>query len=399
MQERKLEAILNHAYQNVPFYKGLFDSAGVKPGDIKTVNDLSKIPTVTKSEIRNAGREITAKNVDLNNCVEHRTSGSTGTPLELLFTKEDTLYATATYDRARVENGLRLYRDSTLIVGFQYIPKGKTLYQRLGIRRREGCNIFDSMDVQLSVLQRAKPDVILGYPSGIKLLAKAMQERDVKGIYPRFISTASEVLDPDTRKFVSSVFNAEIFDVYGAYETGCMAWECSEQRGYHMSMDTVIMEFVDKNGERVAPGERGEVIVTNLHSYAMPIIRYRIGDYAIPTDEECPCGRGGYLIKAIEGRCDDFIKLPGGQSISSLGLTTIMEFVAGVEEFQIVQEKKDELTIYVVKKEGFEDSVICNQIDDEFKKVLGKDINTKPEIVREIARERSGKLRAVISKL
>ena len=400
IQERKLKATLNRAYQNVPFYKRLFDSTGVKPDDIKTIDDLSMIPTVTKSQIRDAETEVIAQNVDLNNCIEHRTSGSTGTPLSLLITKEDTLYARAGYDRARMENGFRLFRDTRLLVSTpDVIPKGKMLHERLGIGRIEGCNIFEPLDVQVSVLQRTKPDVISGYPSAIRLLAKAMQERNIQGIRPRLISTASEFLDPATRSFIGSVFGTEVFDVYGAYEGGCLAWECSEHRGYHMNMDTVIMEFVDENGERVAAGERGEVVVTSLHSRAMPIIRYRLRDFAIPTDEECPCGRGGYLMKEIEGRCDDLIQLRDNRVISPRLLTTLVTDVPGVEEFQVIQERKDEISIYVVKKDGFEDSMIFDGIGAQFKKAFGNAIDIQTEIVKEIAREKSGKFRVVISRL
>lgn len=401
IQEKKLRAILNHAYRNVPYYHRLFDSVGVKPDDIRNIEDLSKIPIITKSQLKNANKEIIARNVDLNNCVECKTSGSIGMPLTLLFSKEDTPYAGASYERVRIENGFRLLRDVSLSVGSPYvIPKGeKKWYQHLGIHRREGLNVFEPLDTQIQILKKVKPDAMWGYPSAIKLLAKAVEEKDIKKVSPRLIFTASEVLDSETRNFINSVFNVDLFDVYGAYETGCMAWECDEHVGYHMSVDTVLMEFIDENGEHVNAGERGKVVVTNLHSFAMPIIRYEIGDFAIPTDEECSCGRGGYLMKAIEGRCDDFIKLPGNKVASPPILWSMMKSISGIAEFQVVQEKEDEIVVYVVKMEGAEDSTIFEGIDTEFKKVLGNNVDIKPKIVKEIAREKSGKLRSVISRL
>ena len=401
IQEKKLRAILNHAYRNVPFYHRLFDSVGVRPDDIKTIEDLSKIPIITKSQLKNANKEIVARNVDLNNCVERKTSGSTGMPLTLLFSKEDTLYAGVSYEGVRIENGFRPFRDILLSIGSPYIiPKGKKRwYQHLGVLRREGLNVFEPLDTQIQILQKVKPDAMSGYPSAIKLLAKEVRERDIKGVSPRLIFTAAEVLDSETRDFINSVFNVDLFDVYGAWETGCMAWECDEHAGYHMSRGTVLMEFVDENGEHVNPGERGKVVVTNLYSYAMPIIRYEIGDFAIPTDEECSCGRGGYLMKAIEGRCDDFIKIHDSRIIPPPVFWSMMKSVSGVSEFQVVQEKGDIIVVYVVKKEGAEDSTIFEGIDTEFKKVLGNNVFIKPKIVKEITRERSGKLRSVISRI
>ena len=184
IQEKKLRAILNHAYRNVPYYHRLFDSVGVKPDDIRNIEDLSKIPIITKSQLKNANKEIIARNVDLNNCVECKTSGSTGMPLTLLFSKEDTPYAGASYERVRIENGFRLLRDVSLSVGSPYvIPKGeKKWYQHLGIHRREGLNVFEPLDTQIQILKKVKPDAMWGYPSAIKLLAKAIEEKDIKDV-------------------------------------------------------------------------------------------------------------------------------------------------------------------------------------------------------------------------
>jgi phenylacetate-CoA ligase len=131
----------------------------------------------------------------------------------------------------------------------------------------------------------------------------------------------------------------------------------------------------------------------------MPIIRYEIGDFAIPTYEECSCGRGGYLLKNIEGRYDDFIRLKENKLIAPPILWSIMKSISGVSEFQIVQEKEGEIVVYVIKMEEFLDNMIVEEIDREFKKVLGDNIFLNTKIVESIPREPSGKLRSVISRL
>ena len=108
-----------------------------------------------------------------------------------------------------------------------------------------------------------------GYPSAIKMLAKAVDKDILKDVSPRLIFTASEVLDNETRKYITSTFECNLFDIYGAWETGCMAWECSEHSGYHINMDTILLEVLDEDGENVSAGERGKVVVTNLHSFAI----------------------------------------------------------------------------------------------------------------------------------
>jgi phenylacetate-CoA ligase len=398
LQWEKFKTLLDHAYGNVPFYRNLFDSARIRPKDIKDYDDMYKISTITKSQIKNNKKEMKARNINLQGCVEYKTSGSTGNTLSGYLTKDDALYIRGSYERVRNDSGSRMLLDKIIILGSPFIiPNKKEWYQYLGIRRIEGLNVFKPLEIQLEKLKKAKPDVLWGYPSAIKLLAKAIQEKRIKEISPKLIFTASEVLDSGTRNFINSVFNVELFDIYGAWETGCMAWECSEYAGYHVTMDTALIEFIDENGQRVKAGERGRVVVTNLHSFAMPIIRYEIGDFAIPTYEECSCGRGGYLIKAIEGRYDDFIRLSGNKLISPRILVPIIESISGISEFQIIQEKEEEIVVYVIKMNGYGDTLIVEEIHREFKKVLGDNIFVNTKIVESIPRAPSGKLRSVIS--
>jgi phenylacetate-CoA ligase len=410
IQEKKLRAILNYAYRNVPFYRRLFDSVGVKPDDIKTIEDLSKIPIITKSQVKNANKEIIARNIDLNNCVEQATSGSTGNPLMLLFSKEDMPYARASYDIVRIENGFKLFRDVLLTTTGESVTSNKKWYPHLGILRKAVLNVFEPLDAQIQILKKVKPDAMWGYPSAIKLLAKEVQEKNIKEVSPRLIFTASEVLDPETRDFINSVFNVDLFDVYGAWEMGCsMGWECSEHSGYHMSMDTVLMEFINENGEHVNAGERGKVVATNLHSYAMPIIRYEIGDFAIPTDEECSCGRGGYLMKAIEGRSKDVLVTSNGKIIVSSFVpylfypdciyseATVKQYQK-IKQFQVIQKTKEEILIKIVK-EPESDEEEFDYVLTNFKNVFGESIDLKLIFVESIPPLPSGKSTYVISNI
>ena len=398
IQEKKFKILLNHAYRNVPFYRRLFDSVRMSPGDIKDYEDISNIPITTKLQFKNAKKEAIARNIDI--WVEHKTSGSTGIRLSLYFSMEDALYNRGTYERARSENGFRIFRDVLLYIGSpSIIPNKKKWYEHFEIRRKEGLSVFEPLEIQIKKLEKVKPDALWGYPSGIKLIATAIKEKEIKDISPRLIFTASELLDPKTRNFINSVFNVDLIDVYVAEEGGCMAWECKEHSGYHVNMDTVLMEFVDENGNRVNTGERGKVVITNLHSFAMPIIRFELGDFAIPTYQECPCGRPGYLIKAIEGRCDDFLKLTNNKFISPRILVPIIESIPGVSEFELVQEKIDEIFVYIVKMKEYRDTVIVEGINTELKKIFGNNISVNTKIVENIPRENSGKLRSVISRL
>jgi len=398
LQERKLKMLLNHAYHNVPYYGHLFDSIKLKPEDIRDCKDISKIPITTKAQIQKAKDEMIARNINI--WVEHKTSGSTGMSLTLCSSMEDAIYSRGMYERARTENGFRILRDKLAYMGSPFNnPKTKKLWEHFGIRRKDGINVFEPLDKQIERLKKVRPDALWGYASAIRLLAKIIKEKEIEGVSPRLIFTCSELLDPESRSLINSAFKVNLIDSYAAWEGGCMAWECSEHAGYHINMDQVLMEFIDENGESVKKGERGKVVITNLHSYAMPIIRYELGDYAIPTYEECRCGRGGYLLKGVEGRCDDFIRLSGDRFVAPPVFHTSMKSIPGVSEFQIVQEKRDEIVAYVVKLDELSDVKVIEEIENAFRRILGNNVSINTRFVERIEREKSGKLRSVISRI
>ena len=401
IQQKKLRAIIKHAYNNVPFYHKLFDSVGVKPDDIKTVDDLSKIPIITKFQIQRAGDEIIANGVNINKSVEYRTSGSTGIPLKIIRCGKELSVKGGTYIRTYKENGQR-NRDIVFnLTSPHYIPqKAKSWYynlaaRSLGIPKTIYVSVFEDIAYQVSTLKETKPDVILGYPISIKLLAMAVQDNGIE-INPKSIFTASELLDTGSRKIISSVFGVDPIDFYVTIETDVTSWECSEHMGYHMNIDTNVIEFIKEN-ERVAAGEKGEIILTNLYAYTMPIIRYKIGDAGVPSEEQCPCGRGLPLMDMIEGRVDDFLVLPSGKIISPRNIN-LLEYANGITSYKIIQEKRDKITVQLLKAKDFSQNTITEVKEIIKRGLLGEEINIDVEIVDEIPRDPSGKIRAVISK-
>jgi phenylacetate-CoA ligase len=397
IQSKKLRAIIKHAYDNVKFYHQIFDSIGIKPEDIKTAQDLSKLPIITKVDIQKNFLRFVARGVNLAKCEKYRTSGSTGIPLTIISDKKADDFRAAVFGRPFFECGLR-FLDKTIYIGDpRHFPRSKHWYQHLGFMRRIYLSAYDQVEGQIPLLQEYCPDAIFGYSSYIYLLARTIHERGINEIFPRLIFGTAELLDEETRRFINSVFQVKMFDLFGCVEVERTAWECSEHVGYHMDIDSVVMEFI-RDGEVVAPGERGEIVYTCLYNYAMPLIRYNIGDVGIPSDEQCPCGRGLPLMKHIEGRVDDFILTPNGRIICPTVWTITLRNIPGIAQYRVIQERKDELVVQLVKGKGFSQNTI-HQVQEEITKVLGNDVQIKPVIVEQITRDRSGKIRAVISKV
>ena len=174
-----------------------------------------------------------------------------------------------------------------------------------------------------------------------------------------------------------------------------LAFECKENSGYHIISNSVIIEFV-KDGRNIDEGAQGDIVVTSLFNYTMPLIRYNIGDIGTFTKEKCSCGRGLPLVKSIEGRKDDFLILPSGRKISPR-MINVIEDIPGVLRYKTIQETKNRIVVNLVKGEGFSEKTIY-EINKHVKAgCLGEDVEVYVKLVKELPLEKRGKLRAVVS--
>lgn len=395
LQTKKLRSMVKHAYKNTEFYHNKFRNAGIHPDDISTLNDLKKIPFTTKEELRQQKLESRlSKGLNISQCLVTETSGSTGIPLKIVYDEAADDFSKAINLRSHIENGLKL-RSKWVVFGDPHHYQKPRWFQKLRIYNAVQISVFESIEKHINIMSKFKPEVIGGYTSSIRLLAEAVKKNDIQDINPKVVFGTSELLGQETRKLINSVFDVEMVDHFGCVELNRTAWECSEHTGYHVDVDSVIMEFLE-NGENVSPGERGEIVYTGLYNYAMPLIRYRIEDIGIPSDEICPCGRGLPLMKVLEGRSDSFMQVPDGRIFSPIIWTLIIRKIPGVGQLKAIQEKKDLIRILLVKSPEFSQNTI-SRVESDVKEVMGQEIEVKVEVVNEIPKDKSGKVRASVS--
>src|SRR3972149_3254299 len=398
IQRERLVSLIRHAYENVPYYRRLFDSIRLRPDDIKGVADLRHIPVTDKAAMRELSvEEKTARNIDLNKCLKLFTSGSTGMPAHLYFTHEDFKVLDMVYLRSFLENGLKFNYKRAFVLDPHGFETKSRWYHYLGLARYVNISCFLEPADQINILRKVKPDFIHGYPSSLKLIAEQIIESGENGLRPKLVSTAAELLDRKGRGLIENGFGVKIYDRYAASEARNIAWECSEHNGYHINIDTLVVEFL-KDGKDAAYGERGDIVITNLYSYAMPFIRYKIGDVGIPSERKCPCGRELPLMEIMEGRDEDFIVLKGGGVVSPMVVTGTLDHITGIKQFRVVQEDMDTVSAVLARGEGFNSDTIFKG-EKALKGILGDDIKIRCEAVEDIHREPSGKVRAVISKV
>ena len=399
LQNKKLRALVKHAYENVPYYHRLFRRIGLKPEDIKTKEDLTKLPILTKDTIRKNLSQLLAKNIPKFKLMEMHSSGSTGEPLKYYIDKESYSYGWAQTFRCW---GWAGYKIGDPYIKVSLNPRA-SFVKKLQDKLINCTYIYASADISkesfknyLKIMEKAKPKIIRGYASSMYIFAKFMEELDLNFNHNlNAIMTTGETLFPHYRKLIESAFNTEVYDGYGGESTP-VAFEC-ENHSYHLCNETVIVEFL-RDGQQVSTGELGEIIITNLDNYVMPFIRYKVGDVGRPSEDRCSCGRGLSVMESIEGRDTDIVVTPKGGFLVVHFFTILFEYIEGVEQFQVIQERIDRLRIKIVKNEKFTDADL-RHIITWIKKHAGEEMEVNVEFVDSIPPTKSGKRRFVISKV
>lgn len=403
-QNTKLQRFIATAYQQVPYYRNLLQQLQLTPDDFQTVADLAKLPFLTKAVITAQFDQLKADNAG--KLKRFNTGGSSGQPLIFLLGNERVSHDVAAKWRATRWWGVDI-GDKEIVAWGSPIELGaqdRTRIFRDLLFRSQLIPAFDMSEQKLlAFLQRIrdnKPKMLFGYPSVYHLLAQTAQKHgiamDNSGIKVVFVT--SERLYPYQRELIEQVFGAPVANGYGGRDAGFIAHQCPAG-GMHLSFEDIVVEIVDANGNVLPAGQAGEIVVTHLATSEFPFIRYRTGDIAAMSEQPCSCGRGLPLLESIEGRSTDFVVASDGTMMHGLALIYILRDIAGIAAFKIVQHSLALTTVQVVWPQGPLPVDISAQIRAGFNARLGADVQIDVEQLSEIAPEKSGKYRYVISKV
>jgi len=410
LQQKNLRITLKHAYETVPYYRRVFRERGLSPYDIKCATDLVKLPVLTKSDIRKNFWELVSHAYPRSKLVPF-TSGGTGDQIRFFITREQQSWEIAAEFRAYDWAGYHFGDKCLMFWGSPIdLAKYSSIVKRFTSRleRIVVLNTFFLSDKVLEMytrlMKKFNPEVVRGYTSSVYLVAKYMLENAVQGVHPRAVITSAETLSDFQRRTIEEAFGCRVFDYYGSREVGAIAAECEEHCGYHISAENVVLEFV-KDGEHVATGEDGEILVTSLRNFGMPFIRYAIGDVGKPSDEVCACGRGLPLMESLEGRVSQFMAIYDKQlgriipvSTAAPGPLSMILMQVPLERYRIVQESLNRVVIKAVKGKGYLRRH-TNLIVAYFRKFLGNDITIEVEFVDYLPPLPSGKRTVFTSKI
>jgi phenylacetate-CoA ligase len=404
-QLKRLKKLLHHANDNAPFYHKMFKKYNFDPESVRNVNDLRKLPILTKDIINKNFNDIKAINYSKNKFIPTSTSGSTGTPMKFYIDKK--------WDACTMAAAFRVWEWAGYNLGDKMVylwgapsdihdsrPIDKIRNYMLRTINLNAFNLTDeNMGEYTKILNTFKPKIINTYASVIFLFSEYLKKEGIDYIKPYAILTTADMLYPHQRETIVDVFDCDVFDYYSGRDTTLMAAECPEHNGYHLSIENAVVEFIQDN-EPVSNGETGNIIITDLCNYTMPFIRYEIGDLGTPSDEKCSCKRNLPLMKSLKGRIFDFIITPDGKHIPGeyFHYIIIDHKIHGIKEFQILQNSINKLTVFIVKdtSEKTDDS---NRFISIIKNKIGENVEIELVYTSSIQRTKSGKLRHVISKV
>ena len=406
IQWRTIKRLLDHAYRNCPYYKKRFDREGIHPSDINSFDDFLSVPVLKKEDVHQYGKELIAPNID--KYKSFLTSGSTGKPLRGYINKESSEFRRACGRRSEFWAGYDLGERTYVLYGnpekeLKGLKKLRAKFRRKFLLRTQVLDMLclsdESMLKFAHKMRKKSPSLLWGHAHGLYLLANFLERRGIDHIRPKGIYSAGMVLHDFEREKVEKVFQCKFQDRYGTEELGLIATECKEQKGLHINTDCHYVEFLEKDGRHVPPGERGLIVVTDLTNLAMPFIRYRLEDVGIPSAQKCSCGRTQPLIEKIEGRVADFLVSPDGRLVSGISLTDhFAGHIPGVAQIQIVQEKVDLLTLNIVRDENFGEKS-KQTISDLIREFFGGEMGIRYEFMKQIPQTASGKYRFTICKV
>jgi len=402
-QYSQLKKILDYAAIHCPFYRKRMEEYGVSVSSVKSLSDLSKLPDITKADL--VGNYSAIKSSQRRIFTSTKTTGgSTGQAVTIDKNADALARERAATWRAYKWAGVGIGDVQARFWGTPLSTKALFLSKVVDfVSNRSRISAFNinekSLDEYYFRLIKMKPVYLYGYVSMIVAFAEHIIMKGYSGVPSlKSIITTSEVLGSSSRNIIEEAFGVRVFNEYGCGEVGSIAHEC-EYGSMHVMAENVIIEVDKKNSP---DGESGELIVTDLHNYAMPLIRYRIGDYATLSEGRCECGRGLPIIRQVHGRAYDMICDPDGNRYHPEIFMYIFEGLkrrnSGIRQFQVVQKSAENLVINIVPEEYYNSSVE-GDITQSIRKKVHAGFKIDFKYMDDIVREASGKMRVIKSEL
>lgn len=396
LQWSELSRLLDHVFTHVPYYQRKYKAAGIERANIRSLADFARLPVLTRQEIQQHREELRAANVA--RLLPHSTGGSTGSPTRFYITRDSYDWRTAATHRAYSWSGCELGELTLYLWGASIgtPPRWKRMkVQTFNALQR--INIVSSFSQSPALWQRVyewscqrRPALIVGYVSSLEGYAEYLAAQGLTPPPPRAVISAAEPLAAATRQRIESSLRAPVYNTYGSREFMSVAAECTAHAGLHVHAENLVVETA-----RPAAEGASDILITDLHNFGMPFVRYTIGDMGVLDDSPCQCGRGLPRIRSIEGRTLEVLRTPDGRVVPGEVFPHLMKEFPEIREFRARQSALDHIVISAVLDQPLS-ADHRELMDSELRKVFGPGLRIDLERVDTIPPLASGKRRVTI---
>jgi phenylacetate-CoA ligase len=406
IQNQRLTRLLLHAWENTEYYRRVLSECGVVRNGTVDLDRFEDIPFLTKDILRSEGSRLKAKHLPKGRkAYVNRTGGSTGEPLEFwqdsyynAVNVANKLYHFGMLGKETGELEMKIWgseRDHFVDTSGWFTKLRNFIYNR----KIENCVRLSEQNICLIIgnINRFKPKVIWAYLGGVYAIADYANRNDLELHSPTAVAVGATTLYPHMEEAIEKAFHSCVINYYGSREMGAVACQCKEKAGLHITSHSHRVETIDKNCKSVFE-EDGNIVVTSLTNYAMPFIRYWIGDRGRLTDKKCPCGRGFPLLESVSGRSLETFINSKGEYVSPVSLISTIGYTfldpGFVKKFQLVQDDYSYITVKTILEPGISREEIQPDLDNISKKiqlVMGEECIVSYDFVDRIPLTKSGK--------
>jgi phenylacetate-CoA ligase len=406
LRDARLRGIVKYAAETVPYYRSLFQRERINPNEIKTVDDLNRLPLINKEVVCKDPNLFVSISRNGKKSIPFITSGSTGMPLEVYHDQYSLLANIAFGERERevVSTICRKnfgYRE--VIIGYPGNTGSKVLdfYRNMTFiplrPKRLVLSVLEPVELIAEAVNHFHPDVLISYGSYLEAFFKILHLRRIEMNPPSTVLYGGDAMTSEGRRFIEEKFGIPVLSSYSAVEIFKIGFFCEERRGFHIHEDLCQLKIVDPNGEKLKNDEKGEVVISNLVNMGSVFLNYRLGDFASISNKKCPCGRTLLLLKDLDGRVEDIIFLSSGEFVHPRAVWRVFKGRNEILQYQLIQHDRERFELKLVTVDRNTYQRVIDDILSDLQHLLGKYAVIEAENYQELERHGLGKFRPVIS--
>ena len=408
IQNRRVRAIVAHAYDSVPHYREVMDAARMHPRDFRTAADLAFLPILTSGELPSDPSRFLSRRYANGRALKLQSSGTSGFSKPIFYNAAALFLTLAHGHRQRHViarfvgrqfgyREMRLAREGAVPFQIRKFYEANSWVPRRVDLERSQASPGERFDDTIARLNAFKPEVVHGYGSHVGALFRHAAQHGLALHRPLCVTYGADRMADADRTLIENDFGVPIVSTYQAAESLRIGFQCEERKAFHLSIDHAAVRVVDASGNPVAPGARGEIVISNLVNRASVLLNYKLGDVVTLAAAPCACGRTLPTIEAIEGRADDFLFLEGGHKMHGLVALAPLLGVDGVVQVQLTQNETRRFSLRVVCAHDKQWERVHHDLDTALRSLFGLASVIEIERTETIAPEASGKFKSVIS--